>query len=199
MAAGWAFEAQPGLVGGMSVSRIGRLPISVPQGVQVNIEGSQVTVKGPKGTLSRLFDADMQIVLEDDQLKVARPTDRREHRALHGLTRALLSNMVIGVSQGYQRELLIEGVGYRAEMQGSNLVMYLGFSHPVTVEPLPNVVFKVEDRGKRIVVEGIDKEVVGQICANIRGWRPPEPYLGKGVRYKDEYVRRKAGKSGKAR
>jgi large subunit ribosomal protein L6 len=152
---------------------------------------------GPKGTLERRFNPDMRIVLEGDQLHVTRPTDSRHHRALHGLTRALLANMVTGVSHGYVRELLIEGVGYRAELQGRDLVMSLGFSHAVTVEPPEGVSFKVEDRGRRIVVEGIDKEVVGQICADIRGRRPPEPYLGKGIRYKDEYVRRKAGKSGR--
>ena len=179
------------------MSRIGRLPIGIPQGVQIDIKGRRVAVKGPKGTLERRFHPDLKIEMEGEQLRVTRPTDQRHHRALHGLTRSLLANMVTGVSQGYTRELLIEGVGYRADMQGNNLVMNLGFSHSVTVEPPQNVTFKVEDRGKRIVVEGIDKEVVGQISADIRKWRPPEPYLGKGVRYKDEYVRRKAGKAGK--
>ncbi len=184
-------------VGGIKVSRIGRLPISVPQGVKVNVEGNNVIMRGPRGTLERRFHPDMAIVLEEESLRVTRPTDNRHHRSLHGLTRALLANMVMGVSQGYQRELLIEGVGYRAEIQGDKLVMQLGFSHPVTVEPPENVTFQVQDRGKRIVVEGIDKEVVGQICADIRKWRPPEPYLGKGIRYKDEHVRHKAGKGGK--
>ena len=179
------------------MSRIGRLPIQVPQGVEVDIKGAHVVMTGPKGTLERRFHPDMEIGFEGEQLCVTRPTEHRHHRALHGLTRALLANMVTGVSQGSLRELLIEGVGYRAELQGSNLVMNLGFSHPVTVEPPTNVTFKVEDRGKRIVVEGIDKEVVGQICADIRKRRPPEPYLGKGIRYKGEYVRRKAGKSGR--
>lgn len=179
------------------MSRVGRLPISVPQGVQVDIKGSHVTMRGPKGALERRFHPAMKVVLEGDQLRVFRPTDHRQHKALHGLTRALLANMVTGVNQGYQRELLIEGIGYRAELQSNNLVMHLGFSHVVTVEPPENVTFKVEDRGKRIVVEGIDKEVVGQICADIRKWRPPEPYLGKGIRYKGEYVRRKAGKTGR--
>jgi large subunit ribosomal protein L6 len=179
------------------VSRIGRLPIGVPQGVQVDVKGSHVMIRGPKGTLERRFHPDIKIELEGDQLRVSRPTDQRHHKALHGLTRALLANMVTGVSQGYRRELLIEGVGYRAEVQGNKLVMSLGFSHPVTVEPPEDVTFKVEDRGRRIVVEGIDKESVGQVSADIRKWRPPEPYLGKGVRYVDEYVRRKAGKSGK--
>lgn len=179
------------------MSRIGRLPISIPQGIQVDVKGIHVTMRGPKGTLEQRFHPDMTIVLDGDQLLVTRPTDNRHHKALHGLTRALLANMVTGVSQGYRRELLIEGVGYRAEMQGDKLVMHLGFSHPVTVEPPEDVTFKAEDRGKRIVVDGIDKQVVGQICAEIRKWRPPEPYLGKGVRYKGEYVRRKAGKAGK--
>lgn len=181
------------------MSRIGRLPVSIPQGVQVDIEDNHVTIRGPKGTLNWRFHPDMKVVLEGGQLSVTRPTDKGAHKALHGLTRSLLANMVTGVSQGYKKELLIEGVGYRAEMQGNNLVLHLGFSHPVVIEPPENVGFGVEDRGKRIVVEGIDKQVVGQICANIRKWRPPEPYLGKGVRYKDERVRRKAGKSGKAR
>ena len=179
------------------MSRIGRMPVSVPQSVKVDIKGRHVIMKGPKGTLERRFHPDMTIVQEGEQLRVSRPTDNRHHRALHGLTRALLANMVTGVNEGYQRELLIEGVGYRAEMQGNKLVMHLGFSHPVTVEPPEKVMFQVEDRGKRIVVQGIDKEVVGQVCADVRGWRPPEPYLGKGVRYKGEYVRRKAGKSGR--
>jgi len=176
------------------VSRIGRLPISVPQGVQIDIKGSRVAVNGPKGTLEQRFHPDMKIILEEGNIRVSRPTDQRHHRSLHGLTRALLANMVTGVKEGYQRELLIEGVGYRAEMQGNNMVMHLGFSHLVTVEPPENVTFVVEDRGKRIVVSGIDKQVVGQISAEIRKWRPPEPYLGKGIRYKGEHVQRKAGK-----
>lgn len=176
------------------MSRIGRLPISVPQGVQIDIKGSRVAVNGPKGTLEQRFHPDMKIILEEGNIRVSRPTDQRHHRSLHGLTRALLANMVTGVKEGYQRELLIEGVGYRAEMQGNNMVMHLGFSHLVTVEPPENVTFVVEDRGKRIVVSGIDKQVVGQISAEIRKWRPPEPYLGKGIRYKGEHVQRKAGK-----
>jgi len=179
------------------VSRVGRLPINIPQDVQVDVQGSHVIVKGPKGTLEQRFHPDMTIAMEENALCVTRPTDNRHHRSLHGLTRALLANMVTGVTKGYQRELLIEGVGYRADMQGAKLIMHLGFSHTVTIEAPENVTFKVEDRGKRIVVNGIDKQVVGQICADIRGWRPPEPYLGKGVRYKGEYVRRKAGKAGR--
>lgn len=179
------------------MSRIGRLPISVPTDVQIDIKGSRVVVKGPKGTLERRFHPDMTIALENDEIQVSRPTDHRFHRSLHGLTRSLLANMVIGVTEGYKKELLLEGVGYRAEMQGANVVMHLGFSHPVTVEPPEHVAFAVEDRGKRIVIEGIDKEAVGQISADIRSRRPPEPYLGKGVRYSDEYVRRKAGKAGR--
>jgi large subunit ribosomal protein L6 len=173
------------------------LPVSVPKDVRVDIEGSRVVVKGPKGTLERRFHPDMTIALKDAELKVSRPTDQRHHRSLHGLTRALLANMVTGVTDGYKKELLLEGVGYRAEMQGASLVMHLGYSHPVTVEPPEHVTFAVEDRGKRVVVEGIDKEAVGQISADIRSRRPPEPYLGKGVRYAGEYIRRKAGKAGR--
>ena len=179
------------------MSRIGRQPITLPDQVQVTIAGSAVTVTGPKGTLSQSFHPDMTIRQEDGQLIVERPTDQRHHRALHGLTRALLNNMVIGVSQGFRRVLEIQGVGYTAQMEGQTLVMRLGFSHDVRVEPPPQVTFAVEDRGRFIVVEGIDKQVVGQVAAEIRAWRPPEPYKGKGIRYQDEHVRRKAGKAGK--
>ncbi len=179
------------------MSRIGRQPVTLPDKVQVTIDGSAVTVTGPKGTLSQSFHPDMTIRQEDGQLIVERPTDQRHHRALHGLTRALLNNMVIGVSQGFRRVLEIQGVGYTAQMEGQTLVMRLGFSHDVRVEPPPHVTFAVEDRGRFIIVEGIDKQVVGQVAAEIRAWRPPEPYKGKGVRYQDEHVRRKAGKAGK--
>ncbi len=180
-----------------NVSRIGRQPIPIPDKVEVEIKGQRVRVKGPKGELVREFHEDMQIELQDGHLVVRRPTDQRRHRALHGLTRALLNNMVIGVTQGFRKQLRIEGVGYRAEMSGKNLIMHLGYSHPIPVEPPPGVTFSFEPRNKVITVEGIDKEVVGQVAADIRKLRPPEPYKGKGVRYLGEHIRRKAGKAGK--
>ncbi len=180
------------------MSRIGRVPISLPEGVRADIQGVQVTVTGPKGGLSREFHPDMKVVLEDGQLKVRRPTDQRHHKALHGLTRSLLNNMVIGVTQGFQKQLEIHGVGYRVDLQGDgSLVLHLGFSHPVNIVPPEEIQFEVEARTKRITVQGIDKELVGQVTAEIRAWRPPEPYKGKGIRYVGEYVRRKAGKAGK--
>jgi len=179
------------------VSRIGRMPIPIPQGVQVDIKGSHVTVKGPKGELSRSFNPDMTIALQDGQIVVTRPTDNRQHRALHGLTRALLANMVTGVTEGYRKDMEINGVGYRAEMQGDNLVLYVGFSHPVEIVPPSGITLGIENRGKTIVVEGIDKELVGEMAARLRRVRPPEPYKGKGIRYVGEYVRQKAGKAGK--
>lgn len=180
------------------MSRIGRKPITVPGPVKVNVDGSQVMVKGPKGTLSQTFHPEMVIKLDDGTLTVERPSDAPNHRALHGLTRALLNNMVTGVSQGFTRKLIIEGVGYRAEMKDKTLVLNVGYSHPVLVEPpTPETSFNVEDRGKVVIVNGIDKELIGQLCAEIRGRRPPEPYKGKGIRYEDEVVRRKAGKAGK--
>ena len=180
------------------MSRIGRKPITVPGPVKVNVDGSRVEVKGPKGTLRQTFHPDMAIKLDDGTLTVERPSDAPNHRALHGLTRALLNNMVTGVSQGFTRKLVIEGVGYRAEMKEKTLVLNVGYSHPVLVQPpTPETSFNVEDRGKLVIVNGIDKELIGQLCAEIRGRRPPEPYKGKGIRYEDEVVRRKAGKAGK--
>jgi len=173
------------------------MPIPVPQGVQVNIEGSRVVVRGPRGELTRTFHPDMTVTLQGDQLVVTRPTDQRQHRALHGLTRALLANMVTGVTQGFRKVLQIEGVGYRAELQGNKLVLNVGFSHPVEFEPPAGITFQVEQRAKLITVEGIDKELVGEVAARIRRVRPPEPYKGKGIRYQGEYVRRKPGKAGK--
>ena len=180
------------------MSRIGKQPIALPAKVEVAIDGTEVTVKGPRGTLSSAFHPDITISQEEKQLVVTRPTDQRHHRALHGLTRALLNNMVVGVSEGFRVVLEIEGVGYSAQMDGNNLVMKLGFSHDVVVEPWENMTFTVEERGRVVTVEGIDKQAVGQMAANIRGWRPPEPYKGKGIRYRGEHVRRKAGKAGKA-
>jgi large subunit ribosomal protein L6 len=174
------------------------MPIPLPKGVRADIKGSQVTVTGDKGALSRDFHPDMEIVLEDDELKVHRPTDQRHHKALHGLTRALLNNMVVGVHEGFQKQLQVHGVGYRVDLQGDgSLLLQLGFSHPVNVVPPEGIQFEVEARTKVITVKGIDKEVVGQVSAEIRAWRPPEPYKGKGIRYVGEYVRRKAGKAGK--
>ena len=179
------------------MSRIGRMPIPIPEGVQVDIKNSHVTVKGPKGVLSRSFNPDIKISIQDGKIVVTRPTDNRQHRALHGLTRALLANMVTGVTEGYRKELEIRGVGYRAEMRGQNLVLHVGFSHPVEMTPPEGITFGIEGRGKIIVVEGIDKELVGEIAARVRRVRPPEPYKGKGIRYVGEYVRQKAGKAGK--
>jgi large subunit ribosomal protein L6 len=179
------------------MSRIGRMPITVTQGVTVDVKKNTVVVKGPKGELSRTFDPDIQIRLEDNQLVVQRPTDQRRHRALHGLTRALLNNMVVGVSRGFTRRLEIVGVGYRAELQGKNLVLHVGYSHPVVVEPPPGISFEVEKGYRSLTVSGIDKELVGEMAARVRRVRPPEPYKGKGIRYEGEYVRRKAGKAGK--
>jgi large subunit ribosomal protein L6 len=179
------------------VSRIGKQPIPLPDKVQVTIDGSAVTVKGPKGELYHKFPVDMTIKQEGNEIIVTRPSDARHHRALHGMTRALLANMVTGVSEGFERVLTIEGVGYRAEMQNQTLVMYLGYSHEIPVEPPENVEFVVEERGRLIRVRGIDKQVVGELAANIRKLRPPEPYKGKGVRYEGERIRRKAGKAGK--
>ena len=179
------------------MSRIGKQPISVPPAVKVDIDGSRVSVSGPKGNLSREVSTDMRLHLEDGTLSVTRPSDEPRHRAMHGLTRALLANMVIGVDAGFRKTLELVGVGYRAQMQGSKLVLALGFSHPVEIEPPEGISFTTE--GPRVHVDGIDKEQVGQIAADIRKLRPPEPYLGKGVRYQGEVVRRKAGKSGKGR
>jgi large subunit ribosomal protein L6 len=179
------------------VSRVGKKPIPVPNKVKVAIDGTDVTVKGPKGELSFRFSADISIKEEDGNIVVERPTDMRHHRALHGTTRALIANMITGVSTGFEKVLTIEGVGYRAEMSGQTLVMYLGYSHDIPIEPPPNVEFEVEERGRLIRIKGIDKQVVGELAANIRKLRPPEPYKGKGVRYEGEYVRRKAGKAGK--
>jgi large subunit ribosomal protein L6 len=178
------------------MSRIGKQPIPVPSGVEVSIEGSKVTVKGPKGSLSHEFESDMTITLEDGVLRVTRPSDERRHRSLHGLSRTLLSNMVVGVSEGFSKSLEIVGVGYRAELNGSDIKLALGFSHPVFIKGEKDISFEVPAPTK-ITVRGIDKQRVGQIAAEIRGWRPPEPYKGKGVRYEGEYVRRKLGKTAK--
>lgn len=180
------------------MSRIGKLPITLPKGVTVDIKGTTVTAKGPKGTLSQSINPEMSVSLEDGVLTVSRPTEQKHHRAIHGLTRALINNMVVGVSKGFEKKLQVEGVGYRAEMKGNTLVLNVGYSHPVDIEPpTPETVFAVADRGKAITVNGIDKQIVGEVSALIRKQRPPEPYKGKGIRYVGEYVRRKAGKAGK--
>jgi large subunit ribosomal protein L6 len=181
------------------VSRIGRLPVIVPAGVQVKINGQQVHVKGPKGELERLFSTEIGIQLENGQILVTRGTDEPTVRALHGTTRALINNMVTGVSRGFEVLLDIEGVGYRAEMKGDNLVMYLGFSHPVEITPQQGIAFDVDTKTRQIKVSGYDKEMVGQVAAELREIRPPEPYKGKGIRYHGEKVRHKAGKAGKTK
>jgi large subunit ribosomal protein L6 len=178
------------------VSRIGKQPIPVPSGVDVKIDGSTVTVKGPKGELSQTFTDLLTIEQQEGELVVTRPDDSRTARSLHGLTRTLLSNMVTGVSEGFSKNLEIVGVGYRAILKGSDLELQLGFSHPVVVSAEPGITFEVPAPTK-ITVRGIDKQQVGQVAADIRKWRKPEPYKGKGVRYEGEYVRRKLGKAAK--
>jgi len=176
------------------VSRIGKLPITVPNGVEVELNGSNVSVKGPKGSMQREFSSLVDIKKEEDKLVVMRSSDEKIVRALHGTTRAVLNNMVIGVSNGFERILEIEGVGYKAELDGKNLVLSLGFSHPVVVKPLDEIEFDVQEKNRRIVVRGISKEIVGQVASDIRKIRPPEPYHGKGIHYLGEKIRRKAGK-----
>ena len=179
------------------MSRVGRSPINVPNGVQLEVDGSTVRVKGPKGQMERTFRPEMTIRLEDGVLRVERPSDAPQIRALHGLTRALINNMVVGVTAGFERQLVVEGVGYRPEKNGKDLVLNVGYSHPVKVEPPEGISFEVDERARTIKVLGHDKELVGQIAADIRKIRPPEPYKGKGIRYIEEHVRRKAGKAGK--
>ena len=179
------------------MSRIGRAPIIIPKGVDVSIDGLTVRVKGPKGELTRTFTTDMEIAMEDGTIVVRRPSDEAYHRALHGMTRALINNMVVGVSTGFEKILEVNGVGYRAEVNGKNLVLFVGYSHPVTIEPPAGISFDVDVRSRQIKVMGANKETVGQIAANIRMVRPPEPYKGKGIKYLEEKIRRKAGKAGK--
>lgn len=178
------------------MSRIGRKPVAVPANVEVAIaDGNLVRVKGPRGNLERQFPGTITLTREEDNIVVTRPSDEGKQRALHGLSRSLLDNMVVGVTNGFTKTLEVQGVGYRAVMQGTNLQLALGFSHPVIVAPPEGITFAVE--GPRVHVQGIDKEQVGQVAANIRKIRPPEPYKGKGIRYSGERVRRKAGKAGK--
>ena len=179
------------------MSRIGRLPVVVPPHVEVKIDGTLIKVKGPKGSLEYTFPQDISFTLDDGVINVKRPSDDRTHRALHGTTRALIHNMVTGVSTGFERVLEINGVGYRAEVQGKNLVLNLGYSHPIVVEPPHGISFETDAKTRQIKVLGPDKQQVGQMADFIRKQRPPEPYLGKGIKYLEEKIRRKAGKSGK--
>ena len=179
------------------MSRIGKMPVVVPAGVTIKLEdGNLLTVKGPKGELTRKLSADMNIAQEDGELKIERPSDLKRHKALHGLTRTLINNMVVGVTDGYTKRLEINGTGYRASKAGNKLTLSLGYSHPVEMVDPDGVTSEV-DNNTKIIITGIDKEKVGQYAANIRAKRPPEPYKGKGVKYEDERIRRKAGKAGK--
>ena len=175
------------------MSRIGRQPISLPEGVIVSIETELVRVNGPKGELSERVNGDLKVAQEEGSVVVSRPTDRGEHRALHGLTRSLINNMVVGVTEGYEKRLEIQGVGYRAQLKGKNLELALGYSHPVPIEAPDGIEFDVPSQTE-VVIRGIDKQLVGEIAARIRRSRPPEPYKGKGIRYVGEHVRRKVGK-----
>ena len=177
------------------MSRVGRMPIEIPAGVTVDLQGQHITVKGPKGELSRDIHEDIKVAVEGNESLVTRPSDNKNHRALHGLTRALVANMVTGVHDGFSKKLEINGVGYRAAKQGNKLVLTLGFSHPVEMEAPAGITIDVPNQTE-IVVSGADKEVVGAVAADIRKWRKPEPYKGKGIRYEGEVVRRKAGKAG---
>jgi len=179
------------------MSRIGRAPIAIPAGVEIKVEDNNVvTVKGPKGTLTQQFNPNMAIAVEGAELKVARPNDAKDNRALHGLTRTLLHNMVVGVTDGYAKELEVNGVGYRVAKEGSNLVINLGYSHQVIVSEVEGITIEVPSPNK-IVIHGCDKQAVGQFAAEVREKRPPEPYKGKGIKYADEVIRRKVGKTGK--
>ena len=178
------------------MSRIGNKPIVIPAGVSVSINGNEVTVKGPKGELKNTFNADMAIAMEGNEITVTRPTDNKEHRSLHGLTRTLIANMVEGVANGYSKTLEVNGIGYRAQKQGKNLVMNLGFSHQVIVEEIPGITIEVPNPNQ-IIISGADKQQVGQFAAEVREKRPPEPYKGKGIKYADEHIRRKEGKAAK--
>ncbi len=179
------------------MSRIGRLPVAIPSGVQVNVQGTDVHVKGPKGEMKRTFSSMIGIAMENGQVVITRNSDDAAERALHGTTRAVIANMVRGVSSGFSVVLEVEGVGYRAEMEGKNLALFVGYSHPVKIEPPTGITFETDAKTRQIRVLGYDKEVVGQTASEIRRVRPPEPYHGKGIRYQGEKIRRKAGKAGK--
>lgn len=178
------------------MSRIGNKPITVPEGIEVNLDGQKITVKGPKGTLEREIHNNMSVKLENGVITVTRPNDQKENRSLHGLTRTLINNMITGVSQGFTKQLEINGVGYRAAKQGKTLVLTLGYSHPVNMEEPDGITYEVPNPSS-IIVKGIDKELVGQMAAEVRKQRPPEVYRGKGIKYVDEHIRRKEGKTGK--
>jgi large subunit ribosomal protein L6 len=178
------------------MSRVGKLPIPIPSGVGVDVKGSHITVTGPKGTLEREITPVLKVVTEEGQLRVERPDEEKRSRELHGLTRSLIHNMVVGVTEGYTRNLEIQGVGYRAQLVGKKLQLNLGYSHPIEIDPPEGIAFELENP-TRVAVTGIDKELVGRIAAQVRATRKPEPYKGKGVRYRGEVVRRKAGKAGK--
>ncbi|NLY19155.1 MAG: 50S ribosomal protein L6 [Clostridiaceae bacterium] len=177
------------------MSRIGKLPVAIPAGVDVKLNGQEVTVKGPKGTLTQKFHPDMVIEREGDAIVVKRPSDLKKHKALHGLTRSLINNMVIGVTEGYSKTLEINGVGYRAQKQGKKLILTLGFSHPVEIEEPEGITIEVQAQNQ-IIVKGTDKQAVGEVAAKIREKRPPEPYKGKGIKYANEVILRKEGKTG---
>ncbi len=179
------------------MSRIGRMPVVVPKGVEVEIKGASVRIKGPKGELQQTFPASMEISMNEGAIEVKRPSDERSHRSLHGMTRALINNMVVGVSTGFEKILEVNGVGYRAEIQGKNLVLYVGYSHPVVMEPPVGISFEADMKTRQLKIKGYDKALVGQVAADIRKVRPPEPYQGKGIKYLEEKIRRKAGKAGK--
>ena len=179
------------------MSRIGRMPVVVPKGVEVEIKGASVRIKGPKGELQQTFPASMEISMNEGAIEVKRPSNERSHRSLHGMTRALINNMVVGVSTGFEKVLEVNGVGYRAEIQGKNLVLYVGYSHPVVMEPPVGISFEADMKTRQLKVKGYDKALVGQVAADIRKVRPPEPYQGKGIKYLEEKIRRKAGKAGK--
>ena len=181
------------------MSRIGKLPITLPESVKVDIKGSEVTVKGPKGEMKRLFSPQIGIAEEDGKLLITRSSELAPVRALHGTTRALLQNMVTGVSTGFTTELEVDGGGYRVEMDGNKLVLYVGYSHPFVIEPPAGVSFEIESKTRLVKINGSDNEVIGQLASDIIKIRPPEPYLGKGIRYKGQKIRRKAGKAGKAK
>ncbi|MGI6216350.1 MAG: 50S ribosomal protein L6 [Coriobacteriales bacterium] len=176
------------------MSRIGKMPITIPSGVDVKVDGTTVTVKGPKGELTNTFSDQLTITVDDGQIKVERHDDEQESRALHGLTRSLINNMVIGTTEGYSKKLVLVGVGYRAQVKGKGLEMSLGYSHPVVIDEIEGITFECPSPTE-IVIKGIDKQKVGQVAADVRKWRPPEPYKGKGIRYEDEHVRRKLGKA----
>jgi large subunit ribosomal protein L6 len=179
------------------VSRIGRMPVAVPKGVDVEIKGSSVRIKGPKGEMQHTFPSSMEITMNEGAIEVKRQSDERTHRALHGMTRALINNMVVGVHSGFEKILEVNGVGYRAEVEGKKLVLYVGYSHPVQIDPPEGISFDVDMKTRQIKVMGYSKQMVGQVAADIRKVRPPEPYQGKGIKYLDETIRRKAGKAGK--